>query len=74
VAYATELGLSVPQFVRDLSSHAYAAKVRKDFMDGVRSVVNGTPSLFINGVRHEGSYDFNALLEAIVSAMEEAPE
>jgi len=31
----------------------------------VRSGVNGTPTFFINGVRHDGAYTFEALLEAI---------
>jgi protein-disulfide isomerase len=32
----------------------------------VRSGVNGTPTFFINGLRYDGSYDFDGLLEAIV--------
>jgi protein-disulfide isomerase len=39
--------------------------VREDFVSGVRSGVNGTPTLFINGVRHEGSYEPASLLPAI---------
>jgi protein-disulfide isomerase len=31
----------------------------------VRGGVNGTPTFFINGVRHDGSYDFESLLEAV---------
>ena len=32
-------------------------------MSGVRSGVNGTPTFFINGVRHDGSWDLATLLE-----------
>jgi protein-disulfide isomerase len=70
--YGTDLGLDVPNFVSDLINGVYAPKVREDFMSGVRSGVNGTPSFFINGVRHDDSYDFDVLLAAIVSAMEDA--
>jgi len=38
-------------------------------MSGVRSGVNGTPTFFINGVRHDGSYDFDTLLNAIERVM-----
>jgi protein-disulfide isomerase len=40
-------------------------KVRGDFMSGVRSGVNGTPAFFINGERHDGSYEFDSLASAI---------
>jgi protein-disulfide isomerase len=39
--------------------------VRDDFMSGVRSGVNGTPTLYVNGVRHDGSWDFAGLLTAL---------
>jgi protein-disulfide isomerase len=31
-------------------------RVRKDFMSGVRSGVNGTPTFFINGHRFDGDW------------------
>jgi protein-disulfide isomerase len=34
-------------------------------MGGVRSGVNGTPTFFINGVRHDGPFDLGTLLAAI---------
>jgi protein-disulfide isomerase len=37
-------------------------------MSGVRSGVNGTPTFFINGVRHDGSYEGPALLDALERA------
>ena len=48
-----------------LETGQYKSKVRSDFMGGVRSGVNGTPAFFINGVRHDGSYDFASLVSAI---------
>ena len=47
---ASELGLDVERFERELAEHVHAARVREDFMSGVRSGVNGTPTFFINGV------------------------
>ena len=37
-------------------------------MSGVRSDVNGTPTFFINGVRHDDSYDVDTLLAALQRA------
>ena len=42
--------------------------VREDFMSGVWSGVNGTPTFFINGVRYDGSHDLDPLLAAVRSA------
>ena len=49
----------------------YAGRVREDFMSGVRSGVNGTPTFFINGRRHDASYDLETLLAAIDAASPE---
>jgi protein-disulfide isomerase len=65
LVYAAALRLDEKKFARDLSEHRYVPKVREDFMSGARSGVNGTPSFFINGVRHTGPYDFPSLLAAI---------
>jgi len=43
--------------------------VREDFLSGVRSGVNGTPTFFINGVRHDDSYELETLLAAVEAAM-----
>jgi len=53
---------------RALVEHAYLDRVREDFMSGVRSGVNGTPTFFINGLRHDGSYERNELLAAITES------
>ena len=63
--YASDLGLDMTQFGRDMTEHTYVNRIREDVLSGVRSGVNGTPTLFINGVRHEGAYDFDSLLAAI---------
>jgi len=66
--YAEQAGLDLERFDSELAEHAHAARVREDFMSGVRSGVNGTPTFFINGVRHDGSYE----VEALVAALERA--
>jgi protein-disulfide isomerase len=68
VSYAEALDLDVERFANELAENVHAARVREDFMSGVRSGVNGTPTFYINGVRHDGSYE----LEALTAAIEEA--
>jgi protein-disulfide isomerase len=63
--YAAAIGLDVEQFVRDLNEGRFAPRVREHFLGGARSGVNGTPTFFINGVRHDGAFDYQSLLEAI---------
>jgi protein-disulfide isomerase len=59
------LGLSELELRAALANGTYAPKVRSDFLGGVRSGVNGTPSFFVNGVRHDGTYAFDELVAAI---------
>src|SRR6266540_1416032 len=53
--YAKKLGLDSAKLERDLSQHVYQNLVKEDFDGGVRSGVNGTPTFYINGVRHDGA-------------------
>jgi protein-disulfide isomerase len=64
-ALAGALGLSETGLRSALVNGEYAPRVRTDFLGGVRSGVNGTPTFFINGRRHDGSYEFDDLAAAI---------
>lgn len=66
--YMRAHGLDAARFATDLREHRYAARVREDFASGVRSGVNGTPTFFINGARHDGAYNFDELLAAVEHA------
>ncbi len=65
IRHAKDLGLDVERFRNELESHAHAARVQEDLSSGVRSGVNGTPTFFINGVRHNGGYALDTLVKAI---------
>jgi protein-disulfide isomerase len=69
VKYARALRLELPRFVLEMREHVYKERVREDFRSGVRSGVNGTPTFFINGVRHDGPFDLRSLLGAIEEAV-----
>ena len=62
---AEKLGLSAEALERALNDGEYAKRVKDDFLGGVRSGVNGTPTFFINGHRHDGPFEFEDLVEAI---------
>jgi protein-disulfide isomerase len=64
-----ELKLSTAAMQKALQEGTFEARVRADFMGGVRSGVNGTPTFFINGHRHDGSFELEALVSAIQQAM-----
>jgi protein-disulfide isomerase len=65
---AQSLGLSGAALRKALEDGTYRERVRADFMGGVKSGVNGTPSFFINGRRHDASFDFETLSAAIDAA------
>ena len=65
---AGELELDVERVRRELTDGTYRARIREDFMSGIKSGVNGTPTFYINGVRHDADYDIATLLAAIEQA------
>lgn len=69
VRYAGQIGIDSAQFTEALATHRFAERVREDFMSGVRSGVNGTPTFFINGLRHDGPFDLGSLIAATERAI-----
>jgi protein-disulfide isomerase len=67
---AQDFGLSTDGLTVALENHEFLPRIRRDFMGGVKSGVNGTPSWFINGVRHEGSWGYDDLAAAIESRLD----
>ena len=63
--YAQQVGLDVEQFASDLRTHAAAAHVADDVDSADLSGVSGTPTFFVNGRRHYGAYDLEALSNAV---------
>jgi protein-disulfide isomerase len=70
--YASDIGLDVARFQRDLTSHASVERVQRDVQSAAHSDVHGTPTFFINGVKHEGPDTFEDLLTAILLQLPEA--
>ena len=64
-AIAGRLKLSQIGLRDSLANFLHAERVRSDFLGGVRSGVNGTPTFFINGVRHDGGFSASELSAAL---------
>lgn len=68
VEYAARLGLDTERFRRELAEHAHRGRVQDDYLSGIHGGVRGTPTFFVNGVRHEGRWELEDLLPAIEAA------
>jgi protein-disulfide isomerase len=66
---AQQLGLSPQDLRAAVEKREYLARVKEDFSGGVRSGVNGTPTFFINGQRHDASFEYEDLVEAVQTAL-----
>jgi protein-disulfide isomerase len=65
LALAKALDLPEAALSEALEKRAFKPKVRSDFMGGLKSGVNGTPTFFVNGKRHDGSFELDDLVAAI---------
>src|SRR5882762_10543178 len=65
LGYAKKLGLDTQRFEREIAQHVQEKRMKDDFMGGVRSGVNGTPTFYVNGVRHDGPAEAEALVESL---------
>jgi protein-disulfide isomerase len=65
-----QVGLPSDAVELEVTRHVYLDKIQRDFASGVRSGVNGTPTFFVNGLRHDGEHSLAALLKAVDSAVD----
>jgi protein-disulfide isomerase len=68
VRHAVAVGLDADWAANALATGAFADRVRAQFMSGVRSGVNGTPTLFINGMRYDLTLNERVLLATLERA------
>jgi protein-disulfide isomerase len=70
--YARELGLDSDRLVDEVRRGVYTDRVTADVASADESGVSGTPTFFINGLRHYGVYDIATLTEAVGAAKRRA--
>jgi Na+/H+ antiporter NhaA len=68
VRYAGDIGIDATRFRDHLARRAGAGRVAEDVDSADLSGVSGTPTFFVNGLRHYGAYDIGALSEAVRTA------
>jgi protein-disulfide isomerase len=67
LVWARDIGLDMMRFTRDLDSDAIQKAVLRDFADGDKAGVEGTPTVFVNGQRYNGDLApdvFKSVIEA----------
>jgi Na+:H+ antiporter, NhaA family len=62
---AESVGLDTERFERDLDDPKLQQRVQEDLADGRRNGVRATPTIFIDGIRYDGAWDFYSMLEAL---------
>ena len=66
--YAEDLGLDVERLLDEVRRREHAPTIAEHVASADESGVSGTPTFFINGRRHYGVYDLDALTEAVAAA------
>ena len=65
VRYAAEISADSGRVAREIDSHQHASRVTEDYMSGLKSGVNGTPTFYIDGTRYDGPIALRDMLTAI---------
>jgi protein-disulfide isomerase len=68
VEYANDLGLDIPQFLKELSKQVHVDRINEDIESGLQSGITAAPALFINNIRYTGRWKMTELMTAIVAA------
>jgi protein-disulfide isomerase len=68
IEYANDLGLDIPQFLKELAKQMHVDRINEDIEGGMQSGVTTAPALFINGIRYIGHWNTAELMTAIIAA------
>src|SRR5712692_3561249 len=63
--FARELGLDTDRFKADTLGDEARERIEEDLEEGRSHGVTGTPTLFVDGIRYDGAWDFYSMLEAL---------
>jgi protein-disulfide isomerase len=69
--WAKEVGLDLGQFGAAIREEGITKRIKEDRASGIQSGVNGTPTFFINGNRHDDAPDYDSLAAALEQQLEE---
>ncbi len=65
LSYAGSLRLDTARFESAMTEHTYRDHVQADLLSAMESGARGTPTFFIDGLRHDGPVDLNEMLGLI---------
>jgi len=65
IAHAGGLGLDAGRLAAELDSSVHAPRVQRDLDSGLTSGVRGTPTFFVGGRLHAGSFDAASVVAAL---------
>ncbi len=68
IEYANDLGLDIPQFLKELSKQVHVDRVSEDIEGGIQSGVTTVPALFINEIRYTNHWNTTELMAAVIAA------
>jgi protein-disulfide isomerase len=68
IEYANDLGLDIPQFLKELSKQVHVDRINENVEGGIHSGVTTAPALFINNIPYTGCWKKTELMTAIVAA------
>ena len=68
VEYANDLGLDIPQFLKELFKQVHVDRINEDIEGGMQSGVTTAPALFINGIRYTERWNTTELMAAMIAA------
>lgn len=66
--FAIAMGLDTKKFAKDMDDHSFLSRIEEDVESGIKSGVEGTPSIYLNGVQYQSSWEHDPLLAAIKRA------
>ena len=72
MAIAGQVGLDLKRFTADLDSADVKKTVERDVADGDQAGVEGTPTIFIDGRRYNGSLALDAIRPVLESELKAA--
>ena len=62
---AASLHLDLPRFTKDLEDPKLRRRVEQNLADGRANGVSATPTIFVDGLRYDGAWDFYSMLESL---------
>ncbi|HET7789260.1 MAG TPA: thioredoxin domain-containing protein [Gemmatimonadales bacterium] len=72
--FAQSLGLDLAKYDACVSANTYAGRIQASYAEGEARGVNGTPTLFINGVEYTGSNRTSDGIQAVVDDLLKKPK